>query len=422
LGPALSTDFGFDNESAAPLPVRAEAPASEPGTTGLLLGGFLLLALGGMAGLAYLAMAALALGLGEIDAGIVVAAGASALLLALLGWNLIRGGTAAARGIPGRRFGPSSPLPWLSALALLLVLGSSLLSVAAPSLLVLVFPPLHLAAAMLPALAVIAYAARRCGSPDWLVWRGVLGRMAWGAGVATSIAMIGEILAGLGLGGAVLWSLDQTSSGSKTLDALRELPALLESPEGLTTLDPGQIQAFLHPAVVLAIFLLFAFLGPIIEESAKLGGVLFRPPESRSQAWAWGVAVGAGFGIFEGLLFGAMDLSPLVWPLALMARMLSTLMHASMTGLAGLGWYIYASERRRLTGLLRIGLAFAGHGLWNGLVLSAVLAQLRGQGSLAAAASISLFALFNLIFFSFLTAPSLPALTRPPADPPLPAA
>lgn len=341
-------------------------------------------------------------------------------MLALLGWNLIRGGAAAARGIPGRHFGPSSPLVWLGALALLLALGGSLLSTVPPGLLVLIFPPLHLAGAMLPALAVIAYAARRCGEPAWLVWRGVLGRMAWGAGAATSIALIGEILAGLSLGGAVFWSLDQSGSGRRSLSALRELPALLESPEGLTALSSGQIEALLHPAVVLAIFLLFAFLGPIIEESAKLGGLWMRTPGSRSQAWAWGVSVGAGFGIFEGLLFGAMDLDPLVWPLALMARMLSTLMHASMTGLAGLGWYIYASERRRGSGLLRIGLSFAGHGLWNGLVLAAVLAQLRGHTALAAAASISLFALFNLIFFSFLTAPSLPAARRRSTAGPLP--
>ena len=63
-----------------------------------------------------------------------------------------------------------------------LALGWLVLRIGLPALTLVAFPPLQLAAGLLPALIAVAYVASRIGRPSWLSWRGVLGRLAWGGG------------------------------------------------------------------------------------------------------------------------------------------------------------------------------------------------------------------------------------------------
>jgi len=376
-------------------------------TTGFV--GLLLLLIGGLCGMGYLALMA---GMTAIDPellGAVVAVGSTALLLLLLGAALARGAMTAMNGRPGRRFGPARPELWLLLLLLALVGGAAILALGRPDLTLLAFTPLHLAVALLPALTAVAYVAGRGGRPSWLSWRGVLGRLAWGAGVATTLALLAETIVGGALLILVALALNSSEAGRSTIAALQDLAETLSEPGGVdpSALDASQVGSLMHPAIVMAIFLLMAVLGPAIEELIKLAGVILRPPSSRAQAWAWGVATGAGFGILESLFFSALDLSAADWPAAVLVRALATLMHASMTGLAALGWYALTVEGRTSRGLTGIALAILGHGLWNGLALGVAFFGLLQVPALAALCLFSLFLLFGSILLGFLAAPGL---------------
>ena len=386
------------------------AQRSRPAQTGLALvsaAGLALVLGGGLCGLLYLGMATLSLVGSAETLGLAVAVGATALLLLGLGTGLTRGAAAAARGRLGRPFGPARAPVWLGLLILVLAGGTALLTLGNPPLTLLAFTPLHMAAAILPALAAVAYTAGRSGKPDWLSWRGVLGRLAWGACGATLLAMVAELAAGLLLVALSAVALGSSDSGRGTLDALRALMEQAGATGGLdpSALDAAQLAPLLHPVIVLAAFLLLALIGPTIEELCKLAGIALRPPRSRAQAWAWGVAVGAGFGIFESVFFSAFELSALVWPSTAVLRGLSTLMHASMTGLAALGWFALRDERRHLTGLVGIVLAILGHGLWNGLALGSLLFGLLGRPALQAGSAGGVVLLFYAIFLGFLLTP-----------------
>jgi RsiW-degrading membrane proteinase PrsW (M82 family) len=104
----------------------------------------------------------------------------------------------------------------------------------------------------------------------------------------------------------------------------------------------------------------------------------------------WGVAVGTGFAITEGLFNGAANLT--FWAGIALLRIGATAMHTTTAGLTGLGWARTLTSRRPLR--LSSGQAFrlslrqawpllggylasvTLHGLWNGLTVLIVLSSL----------------------------------------------
>jgi hypothetical protein len=372
--------------------------------------GGLLLVGSGLSALGYGLAFATAL-IGGASPEFVVVPGSLAVLLGLLGSGLVLGALGLQRGRPSRRFAPASAAPWLTATLLVIGLGTSVLLLGQPVLTSLLLPPLHAAATILPALALLAFVNGAAGSPGWATWRGSLARLSWGACIATFLGLLGETLIMIPVGIVVYLLLRSSASGQAAIDALLQMATSAEGAgaEGMA-LDPAALGPAMHPVIILAAFSILAFLAPLIEEMAKLAGVMVRPPKSRSQAWIWGCTVGAGFGLLEGVFYAALQVTPFAWPMGIAARGLTTILHATMTGLAALGYFSLRRGERR--GLWAILAAVVGHGLWNGLALATVLFGLRAGASRDEAASaggapamlslLALIILFYTIFFGFL--------------------
>ncbi|MFQ5459278.1 MAG: hypothetical protein ACE5EL_00640, partial [Anaerolineae bacterium] len=165
-------------------------------------------------------------------------------------------------------------------------------------------------------------------------------------------------------------------------------------------------ELLLRPVVLVAILGMLGALGPIAEELVKLGGVALRRPASRHRAWLFGVAAGAGFGVTEAIALGSMALD--AWAASILVRATAMLMHATTTGLAGLGWYFAVAEGRRGPGLGLVAIAMATHMLWNTLVVTSAAAGMAASGggppwldALAAAAVAGLVALFAAVLVTF---------------------
>lgn len=355
----------------------------------------LLVGAGGCA-LVYLFVLAMALAGAPAQVDAAVALGALAWLAAGAGLGLA--GSARPSG-PAARFGPRNPLLWLWAFGLALMAGSAVLGIGQTALTGLAFPVVHAFGAVAPALVVAAYVAWRAGGPAWLTWRGVVTGVVAGGAAATAIAAVLEVAAAAGLAGLTYAALRVAPGGP---EALRRLGDALDAAVRDQALDPAALVPALHPVVIAAVLAFFALVGPAVEELAKAAVVVVRRPATPVRAWAWGATTGAGFGIVEAVMFGAMGASAAGWAVAMMARACATLMHATMTGLAVLGWQRAALGGQRRAGLALLAAAIAGHGAWNALVVTAVLGALGGEtlgrpalttvGSLAGAGIVAGFA------------------------------
>lgn len=221
-----------------------------------------------------------------------------------------------------------------------------------------------------------------------LTWSTAAAGLAWGGCAATLLALLVESLLGLLILALLLVVWPQA-------------PELLAA-VGASMAEGGQpnaeAQAALlrrlvaEPALLLALWLLMGILAPFTEELTKLLGPAWRSERGRAgavtearsgrqQAWWRGVAVGAGFGVFEALFYSGMVLQAPAWALAVALRACTTLVHGIFTGAASLGWHLLRIEGRPRPALLGILGAFLGHALWNSLALGAVVAGLQAGGS-----------------------------------------
>ncbi len=253
-----------------------------------------------------------------------------------------------------------------SAATLLLVFGASVLLGA---LVVTVKEPIvwlmlvaHATAALVPALALIAFASRAnlgwSSSVEGLSWRRVCLAFALGISAITVVAATFDGLMAQGLSTAVLAS----SGAFHGLRYASDLARVFQYPDRY--LSKGQ--------TIFLMLMVAAVLAPIMEEGFKgLGVVLVLPRRATpSVALALGVAVGAGFGVTEATLYGAASLqhnSNIDWWSLMLLRGGATSMHALNTGLLGLALYRGQSG----SGLRRVFplylAAVATHGLWNTL-------------------------------------------------------
>jgi RsiW-degrading membrane proteinase PrsW (M82 family) len=283
-------------------------------------------------------------------------------------------------GLQGRRSRPFWPaIRWfwgcLAGLGLALAIGQAILSfnLLAPPL---TFPFFHVLGVALPALAMLVLVGYGMKDPASApTQRQVMGQMALGAFGATTIAFALEALAiamGLIVAGMVIALTPGGLAQLAELQALLADPTLLQNPQTLA-------RWLLNPAILIAVAMLLAVVAPLIEEGAKSIGVPLlalatRGKPTPAQGWLWGIAVGAGFAIAEGLFNGAANLP--FWAGIVLLRVGATAMHMATAGITGLGWTRTLASRRLwpLLGGYLASVAF--HGLWNGLTVMMVIASL----------------------------------------------
>jgi hypothetical protein len=398
--------------SVEPTAWSSQAPASDvppPDRLRLGCGALLLLAASGLL-VAYLASASLVLVGGAEALQLAVLSGAMAGVIGLAGGVFMWTGLVPPPG-PGvavtavRR---ASAMAWLAAFGLVLLAGQAVLATG-PMVAALFLPPLHFLAALLPALALTA----------WLPWRAKLVRIAYGSCVSAGLALVAEVVMAVGLLVAVYLVLSVTATGQATIATIRHA---LETASQSTNADLAALAPLLlQPVILVSVFAMFALLGPVVEETAKVSGIALRPPLDAHTAWLWGVAIGAGFGVTEAVGLGAMGLP--AWPMTMVVRASATVMHATMTGIASLGLYAIIVEARWRRGIIGLGLAVLGHSAWNGLVLLATLAgtatagqAASGQQVLGGIAAVGLLALWGVILVTFYVL-STRHEVRPPPDP-----
>ncbi len=243
---------------------------------------------------------------------------------------------------------PSFYIFWI-ALALVLGLGSLIINfdVAKEYL----FPPLFVLGATLSTLAVLAWAYRRMGEP--LTWRQACLAFVCGSTLAILVALVLETL-------------------------LPYLGYLLLAPFWVLAQDfadlgwgaAGFVERLFTSPLIVVFLAIVALEAPIPEEFAKALGIpMFGRGrvQNERQAFALGLAAGAGFAILENMLYEGLYASHNGWGWAgiTLLRSIGSVLHPLGTGIVALGWF-----RMRDGGagklfkayLLSVGL----HTLWNG--------------------------------------------------------
>jgi hypothetical protein len=215
-----------------------------------------------------------------------------------------------------------------------------------------VFPVVFWLGAALPTLAVLAWAERRLGWP--ITWRQAALALACGGTLSILVAIVAETVLPI-LAYALIGPLQFLSS---------ILGDLLSSGGGDFI---GRL--FLSPLVV--VFLITTALeAPIPEEFAKnLALPLFGRGRitSERQAFALGLASGAGFAILENMLYEGLyaQYNGWSWGGITLLRGLGSVLHPICAGFVAIGWF-RMRERGLGAWLKTYGLAVGLHTLWNG--------------------------------------------------------
>jgi hypothetical protein len=347
-----------------------------------------------IAAVAILALGVLA-GVGGILAGL-LDAGGEALMSITLGVSLLAlgGGLGSAlawqafqatRNRSSRPFHPQRPwilvllFPWL-------LLGGFFVQGWAPGT-PLLFAVLHIGAAALPPLAIVALAGQAIRRASR--WRDAVLQVSSGAFLSTSLALVAEMVLLILLVVAAIALIARQPGG---LGQLQEYLSQLQNPGWLQ--DParqGEILAALlrSPLVLAAGFALLVVIVPAIEEAVKAIGVLlfaYRRPTA-AQCVSWGLMGGAGFALAEGLLNTTLALDG--WFPIVLLRGGTALIHTLAGAIMGLAWYRLLAERRWAPALGLYGASIGVHGLWNGsaaLIALLSLATQRGDPGPAAQA------------------------------------
>jgi len=220
------------------------------------------------------------------------------------------------------------------------------------------FPLFHILGAATPALAILAFAARRTKAASW---RTVTLELAHGAALAPTGALVAELVVVLAVAVAISFIVALTPGGVETL---LELSENLQDPTWLENTD-NLARLILSPAALSAIALVFVVAAPLIEEFLKGLGVVLLGYRLRghAEAWLWGVACGAGFAVGEGLFNGSLALEG--WGAVMLMRCAASLMHCTSSGIMGLGWHQALVRRRPWHLLAAFAASVVIHALWN---------------------------------------------------------
>lgn len=167
------------------------------------------------------------------------------------------------------------------------------------------------------------------------------------------------------------------ASNPQLLETIRQMQAQLENSGSLDELL-NLLAPYLTQPWVLAVLLAYAAgVAPLTEELVKPLAVwlLGRRLQSPAQGFALGALGGAGFAIIEGFLSASMLVETPV--IGLPARLASSLMHVTLSGIMGWGIASALLQKRwgRLAGAYALSVTL--HGLWNGSAVLAVYGSLR---------------------------------------------
>ena len=233
----------------------------------------------------------------------------------------------------------------------------------------LIFPPLFVLGASLSTLAVLAWAYRKMGFP--ITWRQASLAFVCGSTLAILVAIILEM-------------------------TLPYLAYLLLEPfwylaEGFADIAwgaPGFIERLFASPLIFVLLAITAVEAPIPEEFAKALGIpMFGRAriQNERQAFAIGLASGAGFAILENMLYEGLYAyhNGWGWGGITLLRSIGSVLHPLGTGIIALGWFRMRDEgvgKLFKAYLLSVGL----HTLWNGgfepLVYLTGLEYFAGEG------------------------------------------
>jgi len=243
---------------------------------------------------------------------------------------------------------PAFYLYWII-LALVLGLGSLILNIELS--VELLFPPIFMLGAALSVLAVLAWAYRKMGWP--ITWRQ--------AGLAfisgSTLSIIVTILLGITLP-YIAYML------------LEPLWYVADEFADLAWGAPGFIERLFSSPLILVFLAVTAVEAPIPEEFAKALGIpLFGRMRIQNgrQAFAIGLASGAGFAVLENMLYEGLYASYHGWGWGgiTLLRSIGSVLHPIGTGIIALGWFRMkdgGAGKLLKAYLLSVGL----HTLWNG--------------------------------------------------------
>ncbi|HSO14077.1 MAG TPA: PrsW family glutamic-type intramembrane protease, partial [Anaerolineales bacterium] len=213
------------------------------------------------------------------------------------------------------------------------------------------FPPLFVLGAALSTFAVLAWAYRKMGFP--ITWRQALLAFVCGSTLAISVAIILEMT--LPYLGYLL---------------LEPLWYISEEFAGLAWGAPGFIERLFASPLILVFLAVVAVEAPLPEEFAKALGIpMFGRGriQNERQAFAIGLASGAGFAILENMLYEGLYAghNGWTWGGITLLRSIGSILHPICTGIIALGWFRMkdgGAGKLFRAYLLSVGL----HTLWNG--------------------------------------------------------
>lgn len=150
------------------------------------------------------------------------------------------------------------------------------------------------------------------------------------------------------------------AAGTELLDTLRVSPTLV---------------AFLRSPWAVVSFVGFALVVPMVAEAAKPLGSVLRRPDSRSEAYLFGMAAGAGFAVAESLLFALGGwLSHDGWRLLVVLVASGAAVHLLGAGSVSVAMYdVHTRRAGRLTAVKAYTIAVAVHAVRNAAIVATVV-------------------------------------------------
>ncbi len=235
----------------------------------------------------------------------------------------------------------------------------------------LILPIFHVPAIGIPILWLSYLAVRDLplGSPQ-RAW-GLLGS---GSVLAPLFILFAEVL--VLLAGVITWSI-WMSGQPGMLDELSILAERLRQAGNSPQLIAHIISPYLKdPLVIFSAFTFAAVIVPLIEEAIKPLGVWFLAGSrlTPAEGFTAGILCGAGYALVESLTLSADSGND--WVSLVFARIGTAVVHILTSGLTG--WALASAWREKR--YFRLGVTYLGavllHGLWNGLTMLIVIADL----------------------------------------------